>query len=237
MKAARRFLLAPSLARLIARDQGVDRQIVEGYFSAQPGKSEFVRLEADECHLVLPLLEPTGELMEDAAPLPPAHAKALFELSVGQISYDQLYVPLASDPGQKTLLDRIDHPSSCDTITVEFDSQQQAQAFEIPLWFGPEVTSEDAYERRSIALNGVPSNSETPLSSAQLEQVLDLLEQAKPTARANGNTTAHEVVAALARSLEAAGVVKAINETTVAPRGEPTSEQFAEPAERLVKHA
>src|SRR5919107_2609322 len=104
MKAARRFLLAPSLARLIARERGVDRQVVEGYLSAKSGENQFVRLEADECHLVLPLLGSAGEVVEDPAPLPRAHAKALFDLSIGQIPYHQLYVPLPSAPDQKTPL-------------------------------------------------------------------------------------------------------------------------------------
>ncbi len=236
MKAARRFLLAPSLARLIARERGVVRQIVEGHLSAHSGNNQFVRLEADQCHLVLPLLGPAGELMEDLAPLPRSHAKALFDLSIGQISYDQRHVPLLNDLGQRGLLDRINHPGSCDVIIVEFDNQQQAEAFEIPLWFGPEVTHESAYERRHIALDGVPLDPETPLSSPQLEQVLDLLEQAKPAAQANSNGAAHEV-AALARSLEAAGVVRPPSENTVASSVEPATEEFAEPAERFAQQA
>ena len=237
MKAARRFLLAPSLARLIARERGVERQVVEGYFSAKSDENQFVRLEADECHLVLPLLGSAGEVVEDLAPLPQAHAKALFDLSIGQISYDQLHVPIANAPDQKALLALINHPSHCDVITVEFDNQQQAEAFEVPLWFGPEVTNESVYERRYIALNGLASDSESPLSALQLEQVLDLLEQAEPIARANSNAAAHEVVAALARSLEAAGVVKAPSDTTVSSSIEPPTEQLAEPAEKLARQA
>ena len=177
------------------------------------------------------------ELMEDLAPLPRAHAKALFDLSIGPISYDQLHVPIPSAPEQKTLLARINHPGHCDVITVEFDDQHQAEAFEVPLWFGPEVTNEDAYEWRYIALNGLPSDPETPLSSLQLEQVLDFLEQAEPVARANSNAAAHEVVAALARSLEAAGVVKPPSDATVASSVEPPTEQLAEPAERFARQA
>ena len=175
--------------------------------------------------------------MEDPASLPRAHAKALFDLSIGQISYDQLRVPLPNERGQRTLLDRINHPGHCDVITVEFDDQHRAEAFEVPLWFGPEVTNENAYEWRHIALNGLPSDPETPLSSPQLEQVLDLLEQAKPADRANSNGAAHEVVAALARSLEAAGVVKPPSETTVPSSVEPATEEFAEPVEKLARQA
>jgi CYTH domain-containing protein len=237
MKAARRFLLAPSLARLITRERGVERQIVEGHLSAHSGQNGFVRLEADECYFVLPVLGPDGELMEDLASLPRAHAKALFDLSIGQISYDQLRVPLPNESDQRTLLDRISHPGHCDLITVKFNDQQQAEAFEVPLWFGPEVTNEYAYEWRHLALNGVPSDPETPLSSPQLEQVLDLLEQAKPADRVNSNGAAHEVVAALARSLEAAGVVKSPSDTTVPSSVEPATADFVEPVERFAQQA
>jgi hypothetical protein len=99
------------------------------------------------------------------------------------------------------------------------------------------VTNEYAYEWRHIALNGLPSDPETPLSSPQLEKVLDLLEQAKPAAQANSNGAAHEVVAALARSLEAAGVVRAPSENTVASSVELATEEFAEPAERFAQQA
>jgi len=236
MKIARRFLLAPSLARLIAKERGVDRQIVEGYLSVQSGKNQFVRVQTDQCHLVLSLLGTEGEIMEDLAPLPRAHAEALFDLCVGQISYDQLHLPIPSVVCHRALLDRVVYPSNCDIITVEFDNQQQAEAFEVLRWFGPEVTSEYTHERRYIALNGLPPNPEVPLSNLQLEQVLDMLEQAIPAAKTN-SAAAHEVVAALTRSLEASGVVKVTNETTVPSRVEPTTEQFHEPVERLAQQA
>ena len=175
--------------------------------------------------------------MEDPASLPRAHAKALFDLSIGQISYDQLRVSLPNECGQRTLLDQINHPGHCDVITVEFDNQHRAEAFEVPLWFGPEVTNEYAYEWRHIALNGLPSDPETPLSGPQLEQVLDLLEQTKPVDRVNSNGAAHGVVAALARSLEAAGVVKPPSDTTVPSSAEPPTELLAEPAEKLARQA
>jgi CYTH domain-containing protein len=237
MKVVRRFLLAPALARLITRDQRVSRQIVEGYLSGHAGKNQLVRLEADQCHLVLPLLGPVGELMEDLAPLPRAHAKALFDLSSGQISYDQLHLPLQSNSCQRALLDRIDHPSSCDVITVEFNDQQQAAAFEVPLWFGPEVTSEYTYERRSIALNGLSSNSEVPLSGLKLEQVLDLLDQLKLSTRDNSNAAAHEIIVALTRTLETSGMATAADEAPVPFRVEPTTEHLSEPTERLAQQA
>jgi hypothetical protein len=233
MKTARRFLLAPSLARLITREQGVDRQIIEGYLSVKPGINQFVRLQIDECHLVLPLLGPDGELTEDLAPLPRTHAEMLFALCIGQISYDQFHLLLPGVASDEALLDRIIYPSSCDVITIEFGGQEQAEGFEVPLWFGPEVTAEYSYERRYIALNGVPPNSEVPLSSQQLEAVLDMLDQAKLATETARQSAAHEVVSALSRSLETSGMLKGTGEST-RPSEVPVVQQMESPMKRLM---
>jgi hypothetical protein len=91
MKNVRRFLVSPCIARLISRDRGGARQVVEGYLSSQPGKDQLIRLEADQAHFVLSGQDPEGNLVEKLAPLPQEHAEALFGLCVGQISYDRLY--------------------------------------------------------------------------------------------------------------------------------------------------
>jgi hypothetical protein len=88
MKNARRFLVSPCIARLILRERGVDHQIVEGYLSSQPGKDQFIRLEADQAHFVLLGQDPLGGVVEKLALLPQEHAEALFGLCIGQIPYD-----------------------------------------------------------------------------------------------------------------------------------------------------
>ena len=40
---------------------------------------------------------------------------------------------------------------------VEFDDPWGAESFVAPYWFGREVTSEDAYKNRSLAVSGVPA--------------------------------------------------------------------------------
>jgi adenylate cyclase len=40
---------------------------------------------------------------------------------------------------------------------VEFDDPRGAESFVAPSWFGPEVTAEDSYKNRSLALHGLPS--------------------------------------------------------------------------------
>jgi CYTH domain-containing protein len=229
MKNARRFLVAPCIARLISRERGFDRQVVEGYLSSQPGKDQFIRLEADQAHFVLSGQDATGEVVEKHAPLPREHAEALFGLCIGQISYDRLHMPPQSGLSQKIQLDRVVYPGSLDLITVEFDDPQQAETFEIPLWFGPEVTTEYPYEWRYIALNGLQSNLEVPLSSQQIEAVLDMLDQSRPTAQASNMSAADDVIVALSRSLETSGLLKPAKETSIPSATEPTAEEFVEP--------
>jgi CYTH domain-containing protein len=232
MKNARRFLVSPCIARLISRERGIDRQVVEGYLSSQPGKDQLVRLGADQAHFVLSGQDPEGAPVEKLAPLPREHAEALFSLCIGQISYDRLHLPPQSGLSHRIQLDRVVYPSSFDLITVEFDDVQQAEAFEILIWFGPEVTSEFTYEWRYIALNGLQANPEVPLSSQQVEAVLDMLDRSQPAAKANNVSAADDVIVALSRSLETSGLLKATKDTAISQGVEPLAEATAEPMKR-----
>jgi CYTH domain-containing protein len=42
------------------------------------------------------------------------------------------------------------------TAEVEFDSAEAADRFVPPPWFGPEVTEDDAYKNRRLAVDGLP---------------------------------------------------------------------------------
>jgi CYTH domain-containing protein len=232
MKNARRFLVSPCIARLMARERGFDRQIVEGYLSSQTGKDQLIRLEADQAHFVLSERDPAGDLVEKLAPLPREHAEALFGLCIGQISYDRLHLPPQSGLSHAIQLDRVVYPSSFDLITVEFDDVQQAEAFQVPTWFGPEVTTEFTYEWRYIALNGLQSNLEVPLSSQQVEAVLDMLDQSQPAPHANNVSAADDVIVALSRSLETSGLLKAAKETTAPSAQDPLAEETHEPMKK-----
>jgi CYTH domain-containing protein len=232
MKNARRFLVSPCIARLMARERGFDRQIVEGYLSSQTGKDQLIRLEADQAHFVLSGQDPAGDLVEKLAPLPREHAEALFGLCIGQISYDRLHLPPQSGLSYQIQLDRVVYPSSFDLITVEFDHVQQAEAFQVPTWFGPEVTTEFTYEWRYIALNGLQSNLEVPLSSQQVEAVLDMLDQSQAAPHANNVSAADDVIVALSRSLETSGLLK-VTETAAPPSAQdPLAEEAHEPMKR-----
>ncbi len=230
MKNARRFLVSPCIARLIARERGADRQVVEGHLSSQPGKDQFIRLEAGQAQFVLSAPDQAGDVVERLAPLPQEHAEALFALCIGQISYDRLHLPSQSGLSHRIQLDRVVYPGSLDLITVEFANSQQAEAFQIPTWFGPEVTSEFTYEWRYIALNGLQSASDVPLSSQQVEAALDMLDQSQPATKASNMSAADDVIVALSRSLETSGLLKPAKETATPPVKEPLTEEFREPA-------
>jgi CYTH domain-containing protein len=232
MKNARRFLVSPCIARLIARERGFDRQIVEGYLSSQTGKDQLIRLEADQAHFVLSGQDPAGDLVEKIAPLPREHAEALFGLCIGQISYDRLHLPPQTGLSYQIQLDRVVYPSSFDLITVEFDDVQHAEAFQVPTWFGPEVTTEFTYEWRYIALNGLQSNLEVPLSSQQVEAVLDMLDQSRTATNANNGSAADDVIVTLSRSLETSGLLNAAKDTSAPPGAEPLAEGIPEPMKR-----
>jgi CYTH domain-containing protein len=235
MKNARRFLVSPCIARLISRERGVDRQVVEGYLSSQPGKDQLVRLEADQAHFVLSGQDPEGNFVEKLALLPREHAEALFSLCIGQISYDRFHLPLQSGLSHKIQLDRVVYPSSFDLITLEFDGIQQAEAFEIPTWFGPEVTTEFTFEWRYIALNGFQSNLEVPLASQQVEAVLDMLDQSRAATKGSNVSAADDVIVALSRSLETSSLLKAAKESTLPSEAEPLTEEPREPMKKTAQ--
>jgi hypothetical protein len=94
------------------------------------------------------------------------------------------------------------------------------------------VTAEYAYEWRYIALNGLQSNPEVPLSSQQVEAVLDMLDQSKQAVQASNMSAADDVIVALSRSLETSGLLKATKESAVPPALEPVAEEFCGPVKR-----
>ena len=52
MSTVRRFLVAPSLVRLIRKERGGAR-ITEGHFAPQGGRASYVRVDGQVCQLVL----------------------------------------------------------------------------------------------------------------------------------------------------------------------------------------
>ncbi|MGU3329952.1 hypothetical protein ACLBXB_23790 [Methylobacterium mesophilicum] len=172
MSTIRRFLVAPSLVRLIRKERGGAR-ITEGHFVAQGGRSSYVRVDGQICQLVLVNKGADGIPVEERTDVPRAHGDALLDVCPGKAAYDRTVLTLG---GREVTIDRYVTPGNLDLISVAFDNDGDAGAFQSPNWFGREVSSEPAYERQALAIQGVPAGEEVPLSNAALDAVLDLIE-------------------------------------------------------------
>ncbi len=178
MTVRRRFLLTPSFARLIRRERGGLRQ-VEGFFPEQRDRSAWVRLEEERGLLILRTVGPDGEA-EEQTEIPVAHAQALLDVCAGEADYIRTTVPIGE---AHAFVDEIIRPRVLHLVTVEFASEEEANAFRPLEWFGPEVTADPRYSNQSIALRGLDGEPEIPLSDAALNSLLDTLDgrfQAQP---------------------------------------------------------
>ncbi len=167
MSTTRRFLVAPALVRLIRKERGSSR-ITEGHFAPQGGRNSFVRVDGQACQLIL-----VNNGVEERTEVPRAHGDALLDVCPGKAAYDR--TTMASG-GREIIIDRYVSPGSLDLVSVTFDDESQASAFQAPIWFGREVTSEPTFERSALAIQGVPATSELSLNNAALDAVLDLIE-------------------------------------------------------------
>jgi CYTH domain-containing protein len=169
MVVERRFLIASSLARLIRRERGVTTRIVEGHFPPRPDRSQFVRVERDECFLVLRAKGKDGEFRTERSQVPLAHAEALVDVAPGRVAFDRTELPLGM--GAEGTLDRFIVPSGLDLVTVQISSDPRL--FAPPLWFGREVTDDTRVETGQLALNGWPEIHPGEVSNTALETFLD----------------------------------------------------------------
>jgi len=171
MSMTRRFLLASSLARLIQQERG-GRQITEGYFPEQSGRSSCVRLDGRTGWLILVDQEPERPL-EDVAEIPRAHAEALLAVTTAEVAYFRATLSLGP---YEAHVSRILAPSPLDLVDVTFPSEQEARVFTIPAWFGPEVSADLRYRNQSLATGGSVAAADLPLTDEALHRVLDCLE-------------------------------------------------------------
>jgi CYTH domain-containing protein len=172
MPVTRRFLIAPSLTRLVRKECGSER-VTEGFFAPQSERQSHIRIEKAQSFLVLTSPEADVEAAGNRTDLPRLHAEALLEACPGTVTFERSVV---RQPGRDVLVDRFLTPGPLDLVSVEFTSPAQAAAFVPPVWFGDEVTHDDSYGTRALALSGLPHAPETPLSDAALEAVLDAVE-------------------------------------------------------------
>jgi CYTH domain-containing protein len=254
MKTERRFLVAPSLARLVRREHSSSERIAEGYFPSRPGRTHLVRIEAAHCSLVLISAGSDGVEAENETELPRSQAEALMEVCAGAVGFVRTPVPLES--GDEGHLDRLVAPGGLDLLTVAFDSPSESRDFCAPAWFGREVSEELAYENRSIALEGLPRAEEVPLSDAMLDAYLDASESrsradhqlpqpnslpmstsVEPPADPGQGEAAYVAAAAQTRSVQLDrpnGMAAVLARTGRTPNASPQRERLSAPAsERL----
>jgi CYTH domain-containing protein len=175
MTVRRRFLLAPSLGRLIQRERGGLRQI-EGFFPEQRDRSFWVRLEENRGLLILRTAGPHGET-EEQTEVPVGHAHALLDVCAGEIEYTRIRLRIGN---RDALVDQFNRPRDLHFVTVEFDGEAESREFQPLPWFGPEITSEARYSNQAIALRGVEQYQDAPLSDEALNGLLDTLESRFP---------------------------------------------------------
>jgi CYTH domain-containing protein len=146
---------------------------MEGYFAPQGERQSHVRIEKGRAYLVLTSLEGEVGSAENWTDVPRSHAEALLEVCPGTVTFERSRLRLSP---HEVLIDRFMTPGLLDLVLVEFATQADADAFAPPAWFGSEVTGDDSYTPRGIALAGLPHAAEVPVTNAALESVLDLLE-------------------------------------------------------------
>ena len=178
MSLIRRFLIAPSLSRLIRKERGSSKR-TEGYFAPQAASVSFVSMEGAVCHLVLATADEKERTTEQHTEVPGAHGNALLDVCNGKISYERTTLPVAD---KDALIDRYLVPAGLDVVSVAFDDIASARAFSPPVWFGDEVSSEAAFEPASVAIGGPPPRRETMPSNAALDAVLDLVDLSRDLA-------------------------------------------------------
>ncbi len=171
MSITRRFLLAPSLARLIEKERG-SRHVREGYFPEQSERSISVRVEEGAGTLILVTHGSRGPT-ETPEELPHAHAEALLGLAAGGVEYQRIDLGIDAHGAH---ISRVTAPGELDVVTVDFGREEQAREFRPPSWFGPEVTTQPGYQNRYLALKGLPTAPEVELTNAALDSLLDELE-------------------------------------------------------------
>lgn len=171
---ARRFCLAPALARLIKRER-LAVPIVEGHFPDQSERRSYVRMEGDHCLLVLEDRDADGAVEEERSEVSRAQGEVLLDVCAGKATFERINLEAAN--GVSIHIDRFIAPVSASFIEVSFQDPAAAKAFRPPIWIGAELGVDDVGDARRIALGSKPKLFEGSIHNAAIESLLDLLDQ------------------------------------------------------------
>lgn len=224
MSFVRRFLLAPALSRLV-RQQRDAALVTEGFLLSQQDRTCFLRVEGENCNLILDSIAVGGGWNEEPVPIRRGHADALLAACAGRTMFERSLIRL--DEGRDAVVDHYIAPGALDLISVTFQTNEEGSDFAPPVWFGPEVSDDAAFEGHVLALDGMPSTVEVQPTNAALHGLLDKLEELKPTRtlshhRSSGRLSAEDsrVLDAL-RRLSLSGALRPKSPTTPAAANDP----------------
>ena len=170
MPMQRQFVIAPSLARLILKEKAGER-VQEGYFPDQPQHRTFIQVEEARSSLIL---EAGGDAAPRGAGGPaarPCTSPARRQPGSGGVRAHQARNRLTRDSRRFTVV----RPGPLDLVAIAVPSEDEQNFHPLP-WFGPEVSTEPAYQRRRLALDSAPTVPEIDFTNAALNSLLDLLE-------------------------------------------------------------
>ena len=163
----RRFIVAPSMARLIRRERGSAR-LVEGYFPTQSSRNSHVRIEGAEGQLILITPGDNGQPVEEITIVPRKPAEALLDVCAGRLDIERTSVAVA---GRELQIERIAGAGR----TIDVATVEAGPDFVPPPWIGREVGGEGAFWNRAFALEGIPA-VDVPVSDAALNALIDTLD-------------------------------------------------------------
>lgn len=154
MEIERKFLVqaAPTL------NEAERVEIEQGYIVATPGDAE-VRLRRQGEQLLLTAKRGAGLVREEVEiELERAQFEALWPLTDGMRLSKVRYLLRTGD--REIELDVYEGElDGLSVAEVEFPSEAQAESFQPPGWLGPEITGDERYANRALAVDGAPETA------------------------------------------------------------------------------
>ena len=135
--------------------------VKQGYIAiADDGLEVRIRQRGDRCYLTIKQGEGRVRLEEEFE-IDAERFARLWPLTDGRRIEKTRYVMPDSESGELEIELDVYAGALEDLVTaeVEFPSEEAAEQFEPPSWFGPEVTEDSRYKNRELATHGAPSRA------------------------------------------------------------------------------